>query len=97
MPIRTNFVFVACYNDEGSQYDVEKLVIRNGNVDSKIVENEVELLQNADVLRTYDVFGQLSVVQTIARVAAVLEAMNGKRPEGAAILNCTTDSCPNTS
>ena len=82
----------ACYNDDGSQYDVEKLVIRSGNVDPKIVEYEVELLQNADVLRSYDVFGQLSVVQTIARVAAVLEAMNGKHPEGAAILNCE-DEC----
>lgn len=40
----------ACYNDEGSRYDVEKLVIRSGNVDPGIVEKEVELLQTADVL-----------------------------------------------
>lgn len=82
----------ACYNDEGSHFDVEKLVIRTGNIDPEIARKQKDLLQTADVLRTYDVFGHLSVVQTIARTAGVMESMKGSHPKGAAIVNCE-DEC----
>ena len=64
------------------------LEILNGRKDSGILAEEVKLLKSADVLRSYDVLAHLSVVQTVERVSALLQAMQGQRVTGACLINC---------
>ena len=82
----------SCVNDHITGWHENELIIQDGRVNAELIEKQAKLLEHIDILRTYDVFGQLSVVQTIERVAALLKAMENRKPTGRALLNCE-DEC----
>jgi hypothetical protein len=82
----------SCVNDSDDGWRNAPLIIRDGRVNAQLIEKQAKLLEHVDILRTYDVFGQLSVSETIERIGALLKTMEGRKPTGLALLNCE-DEC----
>lgn len=82
----------SCVNDSDDGWHNDGLMIHDGRVNAQLIEKQARLLEHVDILRTYDIFGQLSVVETVESIAALLKAMRGRKPTGRALLNCE-DEC----
>ncbi len=82
----------SCVNDATTGWPKDKLCVRTGRVSGELIARQAQLLEHCDVLRTYDVLAPLSIVQTVERVAALLEAMRGRTATGRALINCE-DEC----
>ena len=83
----------SCINDERPNLDDDpyyqkSLIIRTGKADAKLVALQRQLLEDADVLRSYDVLPHLSQVQTIERVSQLLLACRGATIRGQGLINC---------